>query len=341
MRSSHMLSSQSAHTSSYSGLIDAAGVPAYAVERHEASVLGYRMRYLVAGAGEPVLLLHGLADSSDTWRSILPGLARRHRVFAPDLLGCGESDKPRINYSLWALATYVRYFLDAVGVEKADMVGHSLGAGLALHLFFQYPERVKRLALLAAGGMGRDLPLSLRLCTLAGSSPVLGALLASRHGNHPLARSGRLILRRIWPSTAVADQRGADHGSVDLSGRRPAGRDAGDEVRMADEEDDILERLRDPQAREAFLAMLRSVGDIRGQHVTALDQLHRIRAPVLLIHGRRDTTIPLSHGEAAQSQLAEGNLEVLEDCGHCPHREAPAQVLGLLERFFSAPAVRG
>lgn len=322
--------------------------PYTALEGREASVLGYRMRYLVAGAGEPVLLLHGLADSSDTWRSILPGLARRYRVFAPDLLGCGASEKPRIDYSLWALATYTRHFLDAVGIERADIVGHSLGAGLALHLFFQYPERVKRLALLAAGGMGRDLPLSLRLCTLAGSSAVIGALLASRHSSHPVARTGRMILRRLWPATAVADQHRAGFESSDglatagepAAQRSLVGDEAGDTLRLADEEDGILERLRDPRAREAFLAMLRSVGNIRGQHVSALEQLHLVRAPVLLIHGRQDTTIPLSHGVAAQSQLADGSLEVLDDCGHCPHREAPMQVLRLLEQFLSAPAIQ-
>jgi pimeloyl-ACP methyl ester carboxylesterase len=313
------------------------GVAAVAIHREEVSVLGYRMRYLVAGTGEPVLLLHGLADTGDSWIRILPGLARRYQVFAPDLMGCGASEKPRINYSLWALAVYTRHFLDAVGVERADIVGHSLGAGLALHLFFQYPERVKRLALLAAGGMGRDLPLSLRLCTLTGSSAVIGALLASRHSSHPFARAGRLVLSHLWPATRVADQ-----SSAAVDDRSRAERQAAVEVFTCDaelrdlgvEEDGILERLRDPMARAAFLAMLRSVGDIRGQHVTALSQLHLVTAPVLLIHGRNDMTIPVSHGQAAESQFADARLEVLEDCGHCPHREAPAAVLDLLERFL-------
>lgn len=328
-----MVNLQPAHTSA----ADLIELPTLAAGEHEVSVLGYRMRYLMAGRGEPVLLLHGLADSSDTWRSIMPGLARRFQVFAPDLLGCGASEKPHINYSLWALATYMRHFLDAVGIERADIVGHSLGAGLALHLFFQYPERVRRLALLAAGGMGRDLPLSLRLCSLSGSSHVIGALLASRHSDHPVARTGRAILRRLWPATEVADQsRGnTEHSDSGVTLAAPA--ESLEALRRAEEEDNILERLRDPHAREAFLAMLRSVVNIRGQHVTALPQLHLVRAPVLLIHGRKDTTIPLSHGEAAHSQLAEGSLVVLDDCGHCPHREAPGQVLRLLERFLGAP----
>jgi pimeloyl-ACP methyl ester carboxylesterase len=323
------------------------GVAAVAIHREEVSVLGYRMRYLVAGTGEPVLLLHGLADTGDSWMRILPGLARRYQVFAPDLLGCGASEKPRINYSLWALAVYTRHFLDAVGVERAHIVGHSLGAGLALHLFFQYPERVRRLVLLAAGGMGRDLPLSLRLCTLTGSSAVIGALLASRHSNHPFARAGRLVLSRLWPATQVADQSiSSTTTSAAVDSRSKAdGQDLpevftcdAETAEFAAEEDGILERLRDPMAREAFLAMLRSVGDIRGQHVTALSQLHLVTASVLLIHGRNDTTIPVSHGQMAQSQFADARLEVLEDCGHCPHREAPAAVLDLLERYLGIGA---
>ncbi|HLJ81274.1 MAG TPA: alpha/beta fold hydrolase, partial [Ktedonobacterales bacterium] len=133
---------------------DSAPVP---LEEREARVLGYRMRYLTGGAGEPVLLLHGLADCKESWQRLLPALARRHRVYAPDLLGCGASEKPRASYSLWALAAYMRHFLDAVGVEAANIVGHSLGGGLALHLYIQYPERVRRLALIASGGLGRQL----------------------------------------------------------------------------------------------------------------------------------------------------------------------------------------
>lgn len=313
-----------------------------ALEEREASVLGYRMRYLTGGTGEPVLLLHGLADCKEAWQRLLPTLARRHRVFAPDLLGCGASEKPPISYSLWAMAAYIRHFLDAVGVETANIAGHSLGGGLALHLYIQYPERVRRLALLASGGLGRQLPLSLRLCTLTGSSPVIGALLASRHTRHPAARVGHTVLSRLWPATAVADLAGAQptpsgHMAqpADIMGTT-AQEPEMDHVLAAAEEADILERLRDPAARAAFLGMLRDVGDIRGQRINALHVLDTIRVPVLLIHGARDTVIPLAHGEAARARLCHGRLEVLESCGHCPHREAPARVSHLLEGFFAA-----
>ncbi|MBF6591330.1 MAG: alpha/beta fold hydrolase [Ktedonobacterales bacterium] len=295
------------------------------LEARVVTVLGYRMRYLTAGEGEPVLLLHGLADCAESWVRILPSLARHYQVFALDLLGCGGSDKPRIDYSLWALATYVRHFMDAVDIPQAHIVGHSFGGGLALHLHFQYPERLKRLALIATGGMGTDLSLSLRLCTLPGASPVIGALLASRQAEHPIARVGRAALNRLWPAALVAARAPTD-GAASAA--------ADDEALFASEEADILERLRDADARAAFLAMLRGVGNVRGQRATALDRLHLVRTPVLLIHGRNDATIPVAHGHIASKALAQAQLEVIEQCGHCPHREAPTQVSHLLERFF-------
>lgn len=292
----------------------------------QARVFGHRMRYLAGGSGEPALLLHGLADTADAWGRVLPALAKRYRVFAPDLLGCGGSDKPAIDYSLWAQATYLRHFMDAVGIERAMVVGHSLGGALALHLYTQYPERVSRLALIASGGMGRDLPLSLRLCTLAGSSPVIGALLGSRHQRHPAARLGHSVLGRLWPATAAADR--AKHAAAAMLNAEDALANA--------EEAGILDRLRDPAARAAFLATLRSVGDVRGQRGSALHALSLIDAPVLLIHGERDATIPVSHGQTALSRLQRGHLSVIPSCGHCPQRESPEQVANLLLDFFAA-----
>ena len=296
------------------------------ITSEETRVFGHRIRYLTGGAGEPVLLLHGLADTADAWGRVLPTLATRCRVFAPDLLGCGDSDKPAVDYSLWAQATYLRHFMDNVGIERAIIVGHSLGGGLALHMYMQYPERVSRLALIASGGMGRDLPLSLRLCTLAGSSPVIGALLGSRHQRHPVARVGHTVLGRLWPATAAADR--ARHTAAAML--------SADEALTNAEEAGILERLREPAARAAFLATLRSVGSLRGQRGSALHALSLIDTPVLLIHGERDATIPVSHGHTALTRLKRGRLSVIPSCGHCPQRETPEQVSSLLLDFFAA-----
>jgi pimeloyl-ACP methyl ester carboxylesterase len=292
------------------------------IESRVISVFGHRIRYLTAGEGEPVVLLHGLADCAESWTRIVPGLARRYRVVAPDLLGCGLSDKPRIDYSLYELAVYLRYLMDSIGVDRAHVVGHSLGGGLALHLYFQYPERVHDLALIASGGMGRQLPLSLRLCTLAGSSAVLGMLLASRHSQHPAARMGRSILQRFWPATAIADLTPAEDESASM------------EALDAMAEASILDRLRETDARAAFLAMLRNSCDVRGQRGHALAALAHVDVRVLLVHGDRDATIPVSHSRAAYQALRRATLEIIERCGHCPQREAPERVALSLERFL-------
>ena len=297
-----------------------------AIESRVVDVLGHRMRYLTGGRGEPVVLLHGLADNAEAWGRILPPLASNYQVFAPDMLGCGSSAKPAIDYSLSTQATYLGHFMDAVGAERAIVVGHSLGGALALHLYMRYPERVTRLALIASGGMGRDLPLSLRLCTLAGSSAVIGALLGSRHTNHPAARVGHHVLGRLWPATASAAR--AKHAALAAINAEEALANA--------EEAGILDRLREPAARAAFLATLRSVSDVRGQRGSALDTLAQIDAPVLLIHGERDATIPVTHGQTGVRRLKRGRLALLPNCGHCPQREAPEKVTNLLLDFFAA-----
>src|ERR1051326_5647033 len=89
-------------------------------------VLGHRMAYVASGTGEPVILLHGLGHAYGTWAEVIPQLARHFRVYGVDMLGCGRSDKPRIDYHLWAQATYIRHFMDAVGIACAHLVGHSL-----------------------------------------------------------------------------------------------------------------------------------------------------------------------------------------------------------------------
>ncbi len=119
-------------------------------------VHGYRRAFRVAGAGPALVLVHGIGDSSATWDPVLPALARRHLVIAPDLLGHGSSDKPRADYSVAAYANGVRDLLGVLGVERATLVGHSLGGGVAMQFAYQFPERTERLVLVGSGGAGPD-----------------------------------------------------------------------------------------------------------------------------------------------------------------------------------------
>src|SRR5256885_6196729 len=136
-----------------------------------------RVGYRMAGEGPAIVLVHGLAGSSTTWRAVMPALAERYLVIAPDLLGHGESAKPRGDYSLGAHASGIRDLLVALGVERATFVGHSLGGGVAMQLAYQFPQRCERLVLVASGGLGKEVNALLRAVALPGSEYVLWGLL--------------------------------------------------------------------------------------------------------------------------------------------------------------------
>ena len=123
---------------------------------------GHRISYRSAGTGSAVLLLHGITSSASTWDDVLPWLAERHTVVAPDLLGHGQSAKPRGDYSLGAHANGLRDLLGVLGHERVTVVGHSLGGGIAMQLAYQFPELCERLVLVSSGGLGRDVHALLR-----------------------------------------------------------------------------------------------------------------------------------------------------------------------------------
>src|SRR3954467_374248 len=148
--------------------------PVVRIESHV--VHGYRRVYRIAGSGPPLLLVHGIGDSSETWRTVIPRLARRHLVIAPDLLGHGRSAKPRADYSVAAYANGMRDLLGVLGIERATLVGHSFGGGVAMQFAYQFPERTERLVLVASGGAGRAISPLLRAATLPGAELGLAAL---------------------------------------------------------------------------------------------------------------------------------------------------------------------
>ena len=152
------------------------GQRGYPVSMNELKFLelhGDRVAYRDAGDGEVLLLIHGMAGSSATWRSVLPQLSKKFRVIAPDLLGHGESAKPRSDYSLGAFAVFLRDFLDELGVSQATVVGHSLGGGVAMQFVYQHPDYATRLVLISSGGLGPDVGVILRLLSAPGAELVL------------------------------------------------------------------------------------------------------------------------------------------------------------------------
>ena len=260
------------------------------------------------GQGEALLLIHGMAGSSQTWRAILPQLAKKYRVIAPDLLGHGQSSKPRTDYSLGAFAVGLRDLLDELGVESATVVGHSLGGGIAMQFLYQHPDYCRRLVLISSGGLGPEVGLILRLLAAPGAELILPVIAPS-----PVLRAGNSV--RSWLSSlGVQSPRGAEIWNAYSS-------------------------FSDRQTRDAFLRTLRSVVDYRGQSVSALNRLKlREGLPTLAIWGELDAIIPVRHAYLAHEARPDSRLEVLPGVGHFAQVEAPVEVADLIDDFISTTA---
>src|SRR5918996_5224359 len=140
-------------------------VPPEELELKEIELHGHRVAYRCAGSGPAIVLVHGITSTSATWDQVMPYLATRFTVIAPDLIGHGESAKPRGDYSLGAYASGVRDLMVTLGHESATFVGHSLGGGVVMQLSYQFPQRCERLVLVDSGGVGRAGGLPLRAGT--------------------------------------------------------------------------------------------------------------------------------------------------------------------------------
>jgi len=147
---------------------------------------GDRVAYRDEGAGEVLLLIHGIGGSSNSWSGVIPLLAKKYRVIAPDLLGHGESDKPRDDYSVGAFAVLLRDFLDALDIPQVTVIGHSLGGGIAMQFLYQHPDYCRRLILISSGGLGPDVGWILRLLAAPGAELIMPVIASS-----PVLRAGR------------------------------------------------------------------------------------------------------------------------------------------------------
>jgi pimeloyl-ACP methyl ester carboxylesterase len=268
---------------------------------------GHRVAYRQAGSGPVVVLIHGITSNSRTWSRVMPSLARRFTVIAPDLAGHGGSDKPKGDYSLGAHASGVRDLLLTLGHEHASIVGHSLGGGIAMQFSYQFPERCERLALVDSGGLGRDVSLLLRAATLPGSEFVLPFLAATR-----LLDAGEVLGRLL--------------GRVGLRARTDLEQMARGHATLSD-----------AGARAAFVHTLRSVVEPGGQRVDASNRLYLAQhIPFLLLWGERDSIIPVSHGRATHEQVPGSRLEVFEDSGHFPQLDEPERFIDVLVDFMDS-----
>jgi pimeloyl-ACP methyl ester carboxylesterase len=270
------------------------------------SIHGNDIAFRRGGSGPVLLLLHGIAGSSDTWVPAMRLLHKDFAVLAPDFLGHGQSAKPLADYSLGNQASAMRDFLRLSGVERATVVGQSFGGGVAMQFAYQFPEFCERLVLVDAGGLGREVNWILRLVALPGAEyamPVLFPDVARRWGD---------AFFRFLAERGIRTPRAGEMWQAYRS-------------------------LTQPENRRAFVRTMQAVIDPGGQSVSAMDRLYlAARIPTLIVWGDHDKIIPLSHAYIAHEAIPNSRLEVMEGVGHFPQVEEPEQFVRILVDFLRA-----
>ncbi|GAA4114612.1 alpha/beta hydrolase [Nocardioides fonticola] len=273
---------------------------------------GHRRAYVKVGQGPALLLLHGLACDHTTWEPVIDALAQRFTVIAPDLLGHGQSAKPRADYTLGGYANGMRDLLTVLGIDKVTVVGHSFGGGVAMQFAYQFPERTERMVLVASGGLGPEVTPAIRAIASPGFHQAMG--LATLPGVRQV-NTGALRALSHLPSKYTHD---------------------------LDEVADIVDSFADPAARAAIRHVVRAVVDWRGQIVTMADRAYLTEAmPMCVIWGRDDQVLPVRHADTAARIAPKARVEVIADAGHFPHKDHPQRFVTLLTDFVQStqPAV--
>jgi pimeloyl-ACP methyl ester carboxylesterase len=273
--------------------------------RQTIEIHGQPVTYHQMGSGPPVLLVHGITSSSRTWKSVMPRLAEKYTVIAPDLLGHGRSSKPQGDYSLGAYASGMRDLLVTLDVPRATVVGHSLGGGIAMQFGYQFPDRISRLVLVDTGGIGREVTPALRAATLPGAEYVLPLLFT------PTLHDAGLKVRNFLAGFGL-------RGSADVEGVAEG-----------------FASLTEADARRAFVHTVRSVIDPTGQRVSAADRLYLTAdIPSMIVWGDHDRIIPVSHADMAHDLMPGSRLEIFPGAGHFPFNDDPDRFVRILDEFI-------
>jgi pimeloyl-ACP methyl ester carboxylesterase len=268
----------------------------------KAEVVGTTVNYVEMGSGEPVVMVHGLAGSWQTWLPNIVHLARRHRVIALDLPGFGESPKPPWKISIPAYGRFLHDFCERLGIGTCNLVGHSMGGFVGTELAITEPDRVDRLVLVSAAGV-----------TYA------------RMRREPAAVLGRLA-RAAGPIAFRYRMEGLKRPLL----RHLAYRGVFHDPRALPKEllwEVTVPALRSPGFYDALTSLFGY--DIR-------DRLAEIEVPTLVVWGRNDRVVPSGAATAYKRLIGDNaRLEVFARCGHLPHVERPARFNRLMDRFLA------
>ena len=261
-------------------------------------------RYWAEGSqGSPVLFIHGIGQYIESWLPSFGVLAEKYRVYAVDLLGHGRTDKPLdVSYKVADLAQFVKDFMATLGIERAHVVGHSLGGAISLQLALMQPSAVDKLVLVNSGGLGKEVTTVLRIMYV----PILGELL-TRPSRSASASFAKLL---VHDPAVMTDE------LIELS------------YQMS-----LLSGV-----QKSFLRTWRANGNLFGQNKSIYNPnvqgLPLIKNPVLVVWGRQDQIVPVTHAEVAAKSLPNVRMQIFDNCGHFPMLEHPLAFNELLLDFL-------
>jgi pimeloyl-ACP methyl ester carboxylesterase len=282
-------------------LLSGAGVGAQesvAPAAKDAAVLGYKMHYLEAGRGEPVILLHGSGGEGARWMPQIKALSSDFRVIAIDHIGFGQSDKPLTVYHSGVFAGFLAGFMKAIGVPRATLIGQSMGAGVALDLAVHHPDMVQRLVLVDGGGFRSpsDPP-----------RPTVPDWHARQIANAGTLEESREYLEKLY----------YDHKFVT---------------------DDLVEHNLILRLRSGYTAESMQTAAERGLGGVTEAQVRAITAPTLLIWGANDPLSSLASADKLNAAIKGSRKVVFDKAGHYPFLEHAEKFNSLVMDFLKSPS---
>ena len=269
---------------------------------------GLRVHCLKAGEGNvPVLLLHGggYDSASLSYKHAVGPISEHHRVFAPDWPGYGESDKPEMQYSTEYYVGFLGRLMDALSMEKASLVGISMGGAIALGFSLRSPQRVDKLVLVDSHGLGGEVPGGVASYVFV-RLPLLNKLVWAA-----LGRSRRMV--RASLQTTFYDPRAITENLVN----------------------EVYELVKKPRVGQAWRSWQKNEIGREGLRTNFVNRLHELAVPTLILHGAEDKYVPDSWARRAHTLIKDSELHIFPQCGHWLTLERPGEFDSAVLEFLA------
>jgi pimeloyl-ACP methyl ester carboxylesterase len=253
---------------------------------------GFKISHVEVGAGEPVILVHGLGGSWEDWIELIPVLKPAFRVCAIDIPGFGMSPPPaegQPDFDLAFVASFISKFMDAKGYSRAFLIGNSMGGGITLRFAIDYPQRIHGLVLANGIGLGREISGFNRLLAFPGIARLF------------IPRVTRDMAVRIWQSLFF-DRQKITAAMIDRT----------------------WEWLQKAETKKFLIHLYPRAVSVWGQKYILLSELGKVTCPSLITWGINDTVLPHTHAIKGYQAIRSAQLYFLRDCGHVPQLEQAA-----------------